>query len=100
MFNTMNDVYDELENCYNEIIYKKVKEVGETLYIEHFFFCTTSDLLDEKAQQRIKEYSYCKAFNCPPFPSLKETPAKVVDEFMLIENELNYLKSKDINGNK
>ena len=97
MFESMDDVYEELEACYDEIMERQISSVGDTLYTEHFYFCNTNDLLDVNVQQRIKEYSYCKAFSTPPYPSLQKTPAKVVDEFMLIEKELNYLKSKDSN---
>ena len=97
MFESMDDVYEELEACYDEIMERQISSVGDTLYTEHFYFCNTNDLLDVNVQQRIKEYSYCKAFSTPPYPSLQQTPAKVVDEFMLIEKELNYLKSKDSN---
>ena len=96
----MEDVYEELEACYAEIMEKSINAIGDTLYTEHFFFCNTSELLDQEVQQRIKEYSYCKTFNCPPFSSLQETPANIIDEFMLIEKELNHLKAKDSNGSK
>ena len=98
MFNTMDDVYEELENCYDEIIEKEVKAIGETLYAEHFFFCNTSELLDPKIQQRIKEYNFCKSFNCPPYPSLQETPARVVDDFLQIDNIVNTMKREKTNG--
>ena len=84
--------------CYDEIIQKNITNIGETLYTEHFFFCNTSELLDEKYQQRIKEYTYCKSFNTAPYNSLQETPAQIADDFMLIENELKQIKSKDNNG--
>ena len=96
----MDDVYTELEACYDEIMEKNINAIGETLYTEHFFFCNTRDLLDQKCQQRIKEYSYWKTFSTPPFPSLQETPAKNIDEFMMIDRELNYLKAKDSNVQK
>ena len=100
MFTNMEDVYTELEACYDEIMQNNISSIGETLYTEHFFFCNTSDLLDQDVQKRIKEYTYCKSFSCPPYPSLQQTPANIIDEFMLIEKELNYLKSKDSDGNK
>ena len=96
----MEDVYEELEACYDEILEKGVKQIGETLYTEHFFFCNTLDLLDESYQKRIKEYTFCKTFSTPPYRSLNETPANVIDDFMFIENELNLLKIKDNNGRK
>ena len=73
-------------NCYQEIQDKGIRNGSEELYVEHFFFCNTSELLDSKIQQRIKEYNYAKAFNCPPYPSIQETPAQVVDDFLQIEN--------------
>lgn len=73
-------------NCNAELEQRDIKNKSETLYVEHFYFANTYELIDKKIQQRIKEYNYCKAFNCPPFSSLNETPAKVVDEFLEIEN--------------
>ena len=84
-------------NCYQEIQNKGIKNGSEQLYVEHFFFCNTYELLDSKIQQRIKEYNYCKAFNTAPFPSLNQTPADVVDDFMEIENiMLNIAKERNV----
>ena len=84
-------------NCYQELLDRNIKNISETIYTEHFFFCNTSELLDSKIQQRIKEYNYCKSFNCPPYPSLQETPAKVVDDFLEIENIMHNI-AKEKNG--
>ena len=73
-------------NCYAELESKGIKNISETIYVEHFYFANTFELLDKNIQQRIKEYNYCKAFNCPPYKSLNETPAKVVDDFLEIEH--------------
>ena len=97
LFESKEEVYKELEMCYDELIEKRIEDIGETLYIEHFYFANTYELIDKKIQQRIKEYNYCKAFKCPPFPSLNETPAKVVDEFLEIENiMINIRKEKNV----
>ena len=79
-------------NCYEELEQKQVKNKSESLYIEHFYFANTSELLDTKIQQRIKEYNYCKSFNTAPYPSLSQTPAKVVDDFLEIEYIMNNIK--------
>ena len=55
-------------------------------------FCNTDQLIDKKIQTRIKEYNFCKSFSCPPYPSLKETPAKVIDDFLEIESIMNRIK--------
>ena len=96
-FYSIDDVYGELLNCYQEIEDRGIKNGSEELYVEHFFFCNTSELIDAKIQQRIKEYNYCKSFNCPPFPSLNDTPAKVADDFLEIEYIMRNIK-KDNNG--
>ena len=92
-FETKEDIYKELEMCYDEIMEKGIQNIGETLYIEHFYFCNTSELLEQKYQQRIKDYTYCKAFNCSPYPSLQETPARIVEDFMTIDNEIKINKA-------
>ena len=83
-------------NCYAELESKGIKNISETIYVEHFYFANTFELLDKNTQQRIKEYNYCKSFNCPPYPSLNKTPAKVVDDFLEIEHiMLNIRKEKN-----
>ena len=96
----MDDVYTELEACYDEIMEKNINAIGDTLYTEHFFFCNTSYLLNENYQHTIKKYTYSKIFSCPPHPSISETPIQTIDEFMMIDRELNYLKAKDSNVHK
>ena len=97
-FNNIEDVHGELLNCYEELVEKNVKNVSETIYIEHFYFANTSELLDAKIQQRIKEYNFCKAFSTPPYPSLNDTPAKVVDDFMEIEYIMSNVAKEKSNG--
>ncbi len=92
IFNTIEDVYEQLLLCNQELEDKKITNVSETLYIEHFMFCNTDQLIDKKIQTRIKEYNFCKSFSCPPYPSLKETPAKVIDDFLEIESIMNRIK--------
>ena len=84
-FKSIDDVYGELLNCYNELEEKNIENKPEAIYSEHYFFCNTSELLDRDMQSTIKKYNFCKMFNCPPFPSLNQTPGKLVDDFMEIE---------------
>ena len=95
LFESREDIYKELIMCYDEIIEKNIINVGQTLYEEHFFFSNTSELLDTKCQQRIKEYNFCKIFNTSPYQSLDQTPAEVIDDFIAIDNEFKNLKIKD-----
>ena len=68
-FKSIDDVYEELMNCYQELEDKNIENKSETLYAEH-----------------------CKAFNTAPYSSLNETPAKVVDEFLAIEDTMKRIK--------
>ena len=99
LFETIEDVYKELELCYDEIMEKNINEIGATLYEEHFFFCNTYELLDSDYQRKIKKYNFSKTFSVPPYPTLQDTPAEIIDDFMLIENELKNIKSKQVKEN-
>ena len=63
--------------------------MGEALYTQSFFFTSNEMLVDAECQNRIKEYQFCKKFNCPPHPSLQSTPANIIDDFMIIDEEFN-----------
>ena len=60
LFESKEDIYRELEMCYDELIEKNIDDIGENLYIEHFYFANTYELLDIKYQNIIKKYNYTK----------------------------------------
>ena len=68
--------------------------MGEALYEQSLMFVNSEKLVDEEHQIRIKEHQFCKEFHCPPYPSLVETPANIVDDFMVIEQEINQHKTR------
>lgn len=72
--------------------------MGEALYEQALMFTNMDNLIDEDCQIRIREYQFCKDFNCPPFPSLNETPANVVDDFSVINQEMIQYKTRKQNG--
>ena len=74
-------------DCYNEAI-EKGFDVGEALYTQLFFFADPRELYNPDCQNLIKKFVYCDTFNCPPYPSLQETPADLVDNFLLIKQEI------------
>ena len=92
-FNSITDVYDEIIRLYDEAEDKGFN-VGESLYTQSFFFVDHELLLDSNMQNRIKEFQFCKTFSCPPYPSLQETPADIIDDFFIIEEEYNYCVKK------
>ena len=94
-FKDMDDVYTELEICYKELINKNVGSLGETLYIEHFYFCNTHDLIDTDIQDYIRKYNFSKKFNIPPYPSMQEIPANEFDIYTEIANEIDNIEQSN-----
>tara|TARA_Y100000310_G_scaffold334462_1_gene414319 strand:+ start:2146 stop:2376 length:231 start_codon:yes stop_codon:yes gene_type:complete len=68
--------------------------VGESIYTQSFFFVDHEHLIDSNIQNRIKEFQFCKTFSCPPYPSFQETPAEIIDDFFIIEEEINHYIAK------
>ena len=87
-FGSIKDVYDEIIRLYEEADTQGFN-VGESIYIQSFYFADHALLVDQQMQNRIKEYQFCKQFNCPPYPSLKETPHILIEQFSSIEEEFN-----------
>ena len=92
-FRSITDVYDEIIRLSDEAEQKGFN-VGEAIYEQIFFFADHGLLLDEDCQSRITEYTFCKKFSCPPYPSLKETPPIIVDDFLIIDQEYNHCIAK------
>ena len=92
-FDSILDVYDEIIRLYEEADSKGFN-VGEAIYTQSFFFADHELLVNSNMQSRIKEYKFCKAFACPPYPSLQETPAKIIEQFSVIEQEYNLCVKK------
>ena len=97
LFESKEDIYRELEMCYDELIERNIDDIGENLYIEHFYFANTYELLEPEYQNIIKKYNYTKLSNTPPYPSLQQTPARLIDDLMIIDNEMKKIKLKDKN---
>ena len=92
-FGSILDIYDEIIRLYEEADTKGFN-VGEAIYTQSFFFADHELLLDSSMQDRIKEYQFCKQFSCPPYPSLQETPPNIIDDFTIIEQEINHCMNK------
>ena len=71
--------------------------MGEALYTQVLFFANLDWLLSQQFQNRIKEYLFCKTFNCPPSSSLQDTPVEIIDDFMIIDEEYNLCQEEQNN---
>ena len=85
-FNDEQDVYDELLKLY-DIAKVKGFNLGEALYTQALFFTDLNLLISPKIQQRIKEYLFCKTFNCSPVNSFQDADADAIDDYMIIDEE-------------
>ena len=91
-FNNIDDVYKTLEECYNKCVEKGFDKLGESLYQQMLYVVNDNLILDSKSQDLIKQYQFCKKFNIPPYPSLQETPIKIMDSFIIIDSEITNYK--------
>ena len=94
-FESIEDVYNVLEECYDKCIEKGYSRLGEALYKQSLFIVNDVLFLDQKYQDKIKAYKFCKKFNCPPYPSLQETPIDTIDSFNIIDEEIEQFRSKE-----
>tara|TARA_Y100000310_G_scaffold51840_1_gene47718 strand:- start:434 stop:811 length:378 start_codon:yes stop_codon:yes gene_type:complete len=93
LFTGITDVYDEIIRLSDEAEQKGFN-VGEAIYTQSFFFTDHALLVDNTIQNRIREYQFCKQFSCLPYPSLQETPHKIIEQFSVIEEEFNFCVAK------
>ena len=92
-FGSILDIHDEIIRLYEEADTKGFN-VGEAIYTQSFFFTDHALLVDNTIQNRIREYQFCKQFSCLPYPSLQETPVKIIEQFSVIEEEFNFCVAK------
>ena len=94
-FKSMDDIYNVLIECYDKCVKKGFTRLGEALRQQSLFIVNDELLLDSNMQLTIKKHQFCKQFNCPPYPSLSQTPANIIEDFMIIEQEINHFETKD-----
>ena len=92
-YGNISDVYDEIIRLSDKAETKGFN-VGQAIYDQSFYFVDHALLVDNTIQNRIREYQFCKQFSCPPYPSLQETPAKIIEQFSVIEEEFNFCVAK------
>ncbi len=97
-FNNIDDVYNVLIECFDKCVKKGFDKLGEALYQQALFIVNEELIVDNDMQLTIKKHQFCKQFNCPPYPSMIETPAKLIDDFMIIEQEMNNFQKEKQNG--
>ena len=61
--------------------------MGESLYVSHLFYSNPTNFYDPKIQNRIKKVQYSLESNTPLYSTVQDTPASVVDEFLIYRAE-------------
>jgi hypothetical protein len=79
----------------DECVEEGFDKIGEALYLEHFYWSNSEDLIDSDSQIMIKQYLYCSESNTPPYPSFNETPADFIDAWMIIKEEINHIRKAE-----
>ena len=73
--------------------------MGRNLYFILPLFCNPKCLYEDWIGETIKEYKMSKNLNIPIARSLNEADSFIVDNFLIIENELNSIKEYEVNKN-
>ncbi len=84
-FKNIEDVYAELCRCYDKSFNKY--PIGESLFVSHLFYSNPTNFYDPKIQNRIKKVQYSLESNTPLYSTVQDTPAFVVDEFLIYSAE-------------
>ena len=81
--------------------------MGESLYVSPLFYSNPTDLYDHNIQNRIKKVQYSIASKTPIYSTVQNTPASVVDEFLIYKHESKHCmqhlaqeRQKEKNGDK
>jgi len=90
----LEDVYEELIALYDNAL-EKGFDLGNALYTQAPFFVDYALLLCVESQKMIKDYLFCKTFNCPPYQSLQETPDELQSNFLIIDSEYIAVKNQN-----
>ena len=94
-FESINDVYDEILAVEKECEENGFDNIGEAIYLEHLFWANSKDLIDKDAQYMIKVFMYCNSTRTAPFQSFDITPANFIDDYMIIDDEINKIKKAE-----
>lgn len=84
-FKSIEDVYEELCRCYDKSFNKY--PLGESLFVSHLFYSNPANFYDNTIQNRIKKVQYSLESKTPLYSTVQDTPASVVDEFLIYKSE-------------
>ena len=61
--------------------------MGESLFVSHIFYSSPANFYDHNIQNRIKKVQYSLESKTPLYSTVQNTPASVIDEFLIYKSE-------------
>tara|TARA_R100000278_G_scaffold55914_1_gene46405 strand:- start:662 stop:979 length:318 start_codon:yes stop_codon:yes gene_type:complete len=100
LFESMQDVYDELERIYDNAHDKnRTDNIGKSLYISAGYFVDYEKLVCNKIQNTIKKVTYSNKTKTPVYSTVQETPVSFIDDYFIIDEEIDSI-NKETKANK
>lgn len=90
-FKNQQDVDKEIDRVYEKFRDSKFT-MGRNLYFTLSLFCNPKCLYEEWLIDTIREYRMTKHLNIPIAKCLDEADSYIVDNFLIIESEINSIK--------
>lgn len=80
---------EDVEKVIDEILLEDTKvSAGQNLYFLTPLFCDQRYFIDTESQDLIRQYNFCKTYNTPLAKTFDEIPARLIEAFEIIEQEL------------
>lgn len=80
---------EDVEKVIDEILLEDTKvSAGQNLYFLTPLFCDQRFFIDSESQDLIRQYNFCKTYNTPLAKTFDEIPARLIEAFEIIEQEL------------
>ena len=91
VYKNQDHVMSEIDKIYEKQIKSKYT-LGRNLYFTLPLFCDPKCLFEDWVTEVVKEFRISKELNIPLARSLDEADSFMVDNFLIIENELNSIR--------
>tara|TARA_E500000318_G_scaffold21752_1_gene22123 strand:+ start:1397 stop:1801 length:405 start_codon:yes stop_codon:yes gene_type:complete len=97
-YKDQEDVLLEIDRVFDKFQDSKFS-MGRNLYFILPLFCNPKCLYQDWIGETIKEYKMSKNLNIPIARSLHEADSFIVDNFLIIDNELNSIREYEVEKN-
>lgn len=80
---------EDVEKVIDEILLEDTKvSAGQNLYFLTPLFCDQRYFINTESQDLIRQYNFCKTYNTPLAKTFDEIPARLIEAFEIIEQEM------------